>query len=804
MRPFRVKTDIVAGDKASRVFKTINAASRSMSRGIVRQAKIASIAMNNFNARVNQVGRNIGKRLGGLGKLGLGIGFLAIATTIIDANVELDASFASLSAITGKTGSEFDAFKTEIGKVSKAQKIFGADTSKAFELVGSAKPELLSSASALAEVATNAITLSKASGDELAGNVAALTNVLNQFELGANQSARAMNVLASASVVGDTKIMQTSEAFKVAGSEAKMSGLSIEELSGTVATFSKFGFKAAEAGTKFRNILSKMSLGDALPKEALTRLKAAGVNIDLISDKTVPYMERLTELSKIQNNSAALAKTFGEENKGVAAILLSNLPLLEQNIKGVTGTSAATEQAAIKSNTFQNRLKEITASFKNSITATEEQGSQMQSLKDIMAFVAENMDTIIASVVIAIKVFAAYKVVMFSMNAVLSVQSVLLKSASTAMKTSSVATKSMNNATKIATAVQWAFNASLWANPITWIIVGIVALIAAIAALIIYWEDIVKWVKESDNVFAKIIRTAILPLIIAFKIIGAIIDWVSEKWNQFVVYLATSDDTFTRTVKSFVSAMGQIGDVISYIWDLIVKFVDFAIQPMLDAFDKLGQVIDFFSDQTQKELGVDINKNLTFEQRGINEKNLTPEQRGISSKTEIEVIKDKSSDELIKSLNLNSTELDKNTKSKDKEWTGKFSTSILKDVNVQDRTSEVVQKEIATKDRTSEVVQKEIANSSVLKDVSNTSTNTVQKELAISAMNGEINNSNIQNEINNNAGPNEVMTKTSSSKKKNNNTTNGNITINVVDKTGGKFGLDVESTGVNLVTTGNS
>ena len=162
----------------------------------------------------------------------------------------------------------------------------------------------------------------------------------------------------------------------------------------------------------------------------------------------------------------------------------------------------------------------------------------------------------------------------------------------------------------------------------------------------------------------------------------------------------------------------------------------------------------------------------------------------ISSKTEIEVTKDKSSDALIKSLNLNSTELDKNTKSKDKEWTGKFSTSILKDVNVQDRTSEVV--------------QKELTNSSVLKDISNTSTNTVQKELAISAMNGEINNSNIQNEIVNNTGPGEVVTKTSSSKKKNNNTVNGNITINVVDKTGGKFGLDVESTGVNLVTTGNS
>ena len=32
---------------------------------------------------------------------------------------------------------------------------------------------------------------------------------------------------------------------------------------------------------------------------------------------------------------------------------------------------------------------------------------------------------------------------------------------------------------KGATAVQWLFNASLWANPITWIIIGIVALVNA-------------------------------------------------------------------------------------------------------------------------------------------------------------------------------------------------------------------------------------------------------------------------------------------------------------------------------------
>lgn len=40
------------------------------------------------------------------------------------------------------------------------------------------------------------------------------------------------------------------------------------------------------------------------------------------------------------------------------------------------------------------------------------------------------------------------------------------------------------------TAAMWLFNAAMWANPITWVVVGVIALIAALAAAIYYWDDI--------------------------------------------------------------------------------------------------------------------------------------------------------------------------------------------------------------------------------------------------------------------------------------------------------------------------
>ena len=46
-------------------------------------------------------------------------------------------------------------------------------------------------------------------------------------------------------------------------------------------------------------------------------------------------------------------------------------------------------------------------------------------------------------------------------------------------------------------AAAWLFNAALWANPVTWIVAGILALVAAVAALIYYWSDLIAAFSET-------------------------------------------------------------------------------------------------------------------------------------------------------------------------------------------------------------------------------------------------------------------------------------------------------------------
>ena len=56
----------------------------------------------------------------------------------------------------------------------------------------------------------------------------------------------------------------------------------------------------------------------------------------------------------------------------------------------------------------------------------------------------------------------------------------------------------------LVTAAQWLFNASLWASPITWIVLGIVALIAVIVLLVKNWD----WVKEKGAAAWNWIKSA--------------------------------------------------------------------------------------------------------------------------------------------------------------------------------------------------------------------------------------------------------------------------------------------------------
>lgn len=128
----------------------------------------------------------------------------------------------------------------------------------------------------------------------------------------------------------------------------------------------------------------------------------------------------------------------------------------------------------------------------------------------------------------------------------------------------------------------WAANAALLANPVTWIIVGILALVAAIVALAMNWDAVVAWVSEVWGGFMNWLREIGDGFVVwwngLWAGVGAWISsvwtgfttWVSGIWSGFVGLLQAAGDGFSAWWSGLWSG---IGSFISGVWSGFVAFV---------------------------------------------------------------------------------------------------------------------------------------------------------------------------------------------------------------------------------------
>lgn len=99
----------------------------------------------------------------------------------------------------------------------------------------------------------------------------------------------------------------------------------------------------------------------------------------------------------------------------------------------------------------------------------------------------------------------------------------------------------MKVATMAWTAVQWLLNAALTANPIGLVIVGIVALIAAIIALVYYWDEVCILLKIGWKLFCKDMQSLWNGTCDFFKMIwDGVCSWFNSAWKGTVDFLSDS------------------------------------------------------------------------------------------------------------------------------------------------------------------------------------------------------------------------------------------------------------------------
>lgn len=160
----------------------------------------------------------------------------------------------------------------------------------------------------------------------------------------------------------------------------------------------------------------------------------------------------------------------------------------------------------------------------------------------------------------------------------------ILKGVTTAKKAlGAVSMKAMVPAIVGATKAAWGFTAALLANPITWIVLLIVGLIAAIVALWKNWdtvsENLVKawdWIRERATAIWEGIKNF-------FKQVWQVISGIFEAALQFII------DLFTKyhPLGLIISNWEEILDFFRDIWSRIIGTTDTSLDDIVNFFAEL-------------------------------------------------------------------------------------------------------------------------------------------------------------------------------------------------------------------------
>lgn len=463
-------------------------------------------------------------------------GFLNITQKFSEAaqvGADYEKSLLDVAAITGITGDDLDKLG---GKARNLAKEFGGtatDNLATFQTILSRLgPQIGESDEALAKMGSYANTLAKTMGGDVVGATDALTTSMLQFKVNlddpiaaAAEMERIMNVMAAGAKEGAAEVPQIAQALVQAGGAAKLSNVSFEETNAALQALAQSGKYGAEAGVGLRNVLIKMNAPSALSKEATNMLAAYGVNMQKVSDTTVPFAERLKELQKIGQNTDVLAAVFGAENIQAAQGLINTAQAQAELTQQISGTNVATEQATIVMSGWSEWMGRCKAWLDDLKIGSF-------SFTKVLGVVGDSLGGVIST--------------LGDMGSAYSGLAPVVKALGGWLKQTVVVQKLMVVWTKAATAVQWLWNAALSANPIGIIIVAIGALVAGIIYLankVSGWGEAWKHTWEGAKLlfqgFSASIETVWLTMVNSLMI-G--LNKIKEGWYEFKNAVGLGDE----------------------------------------------------------------------------------------------------------------------------------------------------------------------------------------------------------------------------------------------------------------------
>jgi TP901 family phage tail tape measure protein len=191
------------------------------------------------------------KKVGGAMSKYVTAPIVGLGTAAVYTGAQFDSAMSGVMAISGATGSEFEALREQardLGATTKFTATEAAEGMTMLAMAGLDTNEIMSSIPGM-------LSLAAAGGLELASAADIVTDTLMAFGDSADQAGRYADVFAKAAASGNTTVEGLGQAMSYGATTAASMGMSVEEASAIMTAFADAGIKSTRAGTTFEAVM---------------------------------------------------------------------------------------------------------------------------------------------------------------------------------------------------------------------------------------------------------------------------------------------------------------------------------------------------------------------------------------------------------------------------------------------------------------------------------------------------------------------------------------------------------------------
>lgn len=244
---------------------------------------------------------------------------LGLTTAAGKITMDFDSGMSKVQAISGATGSEFDALRDKAREMGAKTQFSASEAAEAMNYMAMAGWKSKDMISGIDGV----MNLAAASGEDLATTSDIVTDALTAFGLEAKDSSHFADILATASANSNTNVSMMGETFKYIAPLAGTLGYSAEDTAVAIGLMANSGIKASQAGTSLRMGLTRLA---APTKQVYKGMDMLGLSIEDVQGKSLDETLRIfrgsfKKLDKTQQGQAA-SLIFGKNAmSGMLAII---------------------------------------------------------------------------------------------------------------------------------------------------------------------------------------------------------------------------------------------------------------------------------------------------------------------------------------------------------------------------------------------------------------------------------------------------------------------------------------------------